>query len=475
MGKELVRLLRKNGWSLDKTGGGHIKARPPGGGRFVVLSSTSSDYREHMNAIALIRRAGYELDGSPRKRHDWGESVDFHGPPTKNLTADGSAASVIINNEIRPDEPVGARWVPGATAGRWPPPRCFSEEAAGSGEGEQDMANASAATVDLVTLGNEAKAIRVDAGLTQVQLSELMGVEQWTVSNVERGSSVSIESAKAFVELLREQGVEGLRKQAEAMGMETGSVGVNALPVPTEFRETLRSFKVRHGIRWGDLMRVTGIPSPELRTIIERNGGKLRPRTVQVVLEKLKTYEANMPAPVPAAPVEPTRMTMTVAEAEALREEIRGFFRRTGRGHSGLRRDVKMSSDGWRNFMNGALIYRQTGLRLRETMRRVEQEIAAKTKRLVKPVAAPTPAGLDQALENMKLAKTMFDQMSAPAPASTFPRPVEMPEQRIAVSEPMRMDGVFVAKGEDLTKAFRLDGKTKHVVVEGFFVRYISE
>lgn len=313
MGNGFLRRLRKNGWKMETTGGGHVKARPPGGGRFVIMASTPSDRRAIKNITAMIHRMGYELDGTVRKPKSTEEQV----ATINNLTDEWSPASVAIEHEIQPDEPVGAGEAPGATVGTVASPPLLIENTAGSGEGESSMES-----VDLKALGRESVEMRKAAGVSQIEVAKILGIGQSTMCNIEQGAKMTHRMAPSVLALMREKGVEGLRKAAEEM-------------------------------------RVTRLKTKTNRRLMKRK----------------------------AAPVKAPVATKAPVEAKA-----------------------------------------------------------------APVVAAPVE----------------------PAPV-TVPRPVEMGEQRIAVSEPVRLDGIFVAKGEDLTRAFRLDGKTKHVVVEGYFVQYITE
>lgn len=51
-------LARKRGWRIEQRGSGHLAWFPPDGGRFVITSSTPSDHRAVLNALADLRRAG---------------------------------------------------------------------------------------------------------------------------------------------------------------------------------------------------------------------------------------------------------------------------------------------------------------------------------------------------------------------------------------------------------------------------------
>lgn len=56
--KRLIRFARKEGWEVERTRGGHLAFKPPGGGRPIVTSNTPSDTRAVKNHIARLRKAG---------------------------------------------------------------------------------------------------------------------------------------------------------------------------------------------------------------------------------------------------------------------------------------------------------------------------------------------------------------------------------------------------------------------------------
>jgi predicted RNA binding protein YcfA (HicA-like mRNA interferase family) len=59
--KQLVKIARRQGWTVEPTRGGHLKLIPPNGGQFVVLASTPSDHRVWKNDRARLRRQGLEI------------------------------------------------------------------------------------------------------------------------------------------------------------------------------------------------------------------------------------------------------------------------------------------------------------------------------------------------------------------------------------------------------------------------------
>ena len=59
--RQLVRDLRRQGFSVDRTRGGHLMVRCPDGRAVCTLSGTPGDRRAHRNARAQLRRAGARL------------------------------------------------------------------------------------------------------------------------------------------------------------------------------------------------------------------------------------------------------------------------------------------------------------------------------------------------------------------------------------------------------------------------------
>lgn len=57
--RKLAALARRAGWSVEYTGGGHLRWVPPQGGP-VYSASTPSDLRVLANMKARLRRAGLE-------------------------------------------------------------------------------------------------------------------------------------------------------------------------------------------------------------------------------------------------------------------------------------------------------------------------------------------------------------------------------------------------------------------------------
>jgi len=63
----LVHLARRQGWCVERTGGGHMRFRSPDPtAPFIITSSTPSDQRAVRNMRAMLRRAGLDM----RSRHE---------------------------------------------------------------------------------------------------------------------------------------------------------------------------------------------------------------------------------------------------------------------------------------------------------------------------------------------------------------------------------------------------------------------
>lgn len=56
---QFINELRREGLNVESTKSGHYKVLIPGGGR-VVLPSSPSDPRWRRNAVALLRRHGFD-------------------------------------------------------------------------------------------------------------------------------------------------------------------------------------------------------------------------------------------------------------------------------------------------------------------------------------------------------------------------------------------------------------------------------
>jgi predicted RNA binding protein YcfA (HicA-like mRNA interferase family) len=55
--EQFLRVLRRDGWRVERTNGEHWKLTPPGSGRMVFTGSTPSDHRAIKNLKAECRRA----------------------------------------------------------------------------------------------------------------------------------------------------------------------------------------------------------------------------------------------------------------------------------------------------------------------------------------------------------------------------------------------------------------------------------
>lgn len=60
---ELIRELQAQGFTTRTTKRGHILVYAPDGRMISTLPSTPSDHRSMKNAIATLRRAGFEWKG----------------------------------------------------------------------------------------------------------------------------------------------------------------------------------------------------------------------------------------------------------------------------------------------------------------------------------------------------------------------------------------------------------------------------
>ena len=49
--------FERDGWTVEKTGGHHLKWTPPGGGRAIYSASTPGDGRTLKNTLAQLKRA----------------------------------------------------------------------------------------------------------------------------------------------------------------------------------------------------------------------------------------------------------------------------------------------------------------------------------------------------------------------------------------------------------------------------------
>lgn len=56
--KQLLKRLKKQGFTVEHTGGTHLKVCRRG--QFVVIPSTPGGGRAYQNTVALLRRIGYQ-------------------------------------------------------------------------------------------------------------------------------------------------------------------------------------------------------------------------------------------------------------------------------------------------------------------------------------------------------------------------------------------------------------------------------
>lgn len=61
MRKILVTLVGEHGHRAVRTTSGHVRVLHADGAGQVLLSGTPSDYRSHKNALAQLRRAGFQI------------------------------------------------------------------------------------------------------------------------------------------------------------------------------------------------------------------------------------------------------------------------------------------------------------------------------------------------------------------------------------------------------------------------------
>jgi hypothetical protein len=54
--RDAIAQARRAGWTLETTGGGHLRLRPPGEGQSIIFACTPSDVRASRNFLAKLRR-----------------------------------------------------------------------------------------------------------------------------------------------------------------------------------------------------------------------------------------------------------------------------------------------------------------------------------------------------------------------------------------------------------------------------------
>lgn len=64
--REVMQALKKQGWKISVTGGGHIKATSPKG-ESVYSANTASDYRSIKKWLRDLRKAGFIWRGRAKK------------------------------------------------------------------------------------------------------------------------------------------------------------------------------------------------------------------------------------------------------------------------------------------------------------------------------------------------------------------------------------------------------------------------
>lgn len=64
--RQLVRKMKRAGYTVEDTGGGHVRIHLPGG--IVIIPKTSNKPRSLHNARAEIRRHGGDPDAPPKRK-----------------------------------------------------------------------------------------------------------------------------------------------------------------------------------------------------------------------------------------------------------------------------------------------------------------------------------------------------------------------------------------------------------------------
>jgi len=61
--KELLDAAEKQGWRVERTKKGHWRCYAPDGDTIVIVPGTPSDRRSLRNAVAEMRRGGFQWEG----------------------------------------------------------------------------------------------------------------------------------------------------------------------------------------------------------------------------------------------------------------------------------------------------------------------------------------------------------------------------------------------------------------------------
>lgn len=71
--KPIFKALVEQGWTYDRTAGGHFKATPPSLAPIVTVSTTSRDPRDLLNTVRQLRKSGFVWP--------WPPSAEKNPPP----------------------------------------------------------------------------------------------------------------------------------------------------------------------------------------------------------------------------------------------------------------------------------------------------------------------------------------------------------------------------------------------------------
>lgn len=67
---KMLKLAEEKGWTVKKTGGGHLEVRSPDGKSTVHASSSPGDHRAALNLRADLRRAGLNIPAQPDPKQE---------------------------------------------------------------------------------------------------------------------------------------------------------------------------------------------------------------------------------------------------------------------------------------------------------------------------------------------------------------------------------------------------------------------
>lgn len=66
--RDLMREIRRRGWTVEQTGGGHYRLRQAPDGPFIIIAFSPSCHRGTLNTVARIKRM-FGVDLRDRDRH----------------------------------------------------------------------------------------------------------------------------------------------------------------------------------------------------------------------------------------------------------------------------------------------------------------------------------------------------------------------------------------------------------------------